>query len=466
MLSDSTSMNTVHVGPPTGNPDQINNAIESLFALGGGTIHIQPGKYLSRPIRLYSHVFLYLEVGASVRFVQDVNQYPIVQTRSSGIEVMGFSPQIYAYHAEHCGIIGPGTLDGQGESWWDEIKTRRMEGVKLPSTELEHYLAGLNDGYLKFGEKSPAYLFLRPPLIQFYGCNHVILRDFTARNSPFWNTHLVYCNNVKIQGVSFLNPYEAPNGDGLDLDSCSDVFVSHCLFDVGDDCLCLKSGRDEDGRRVNRPCERIIVSDCIMRKGHGGVVFGSETSGGIRDVVVSRCLFEGTDRGLRFKSRRGRGGVIENVICSDILMKRVWCGIVMNLSYYSSGGNTPEHIKDLTGRIPADEGTPGIRNIHLHDIHVTACSSAAAYIHGLPESLICGLNFANILVEMHRDANANDPAMSEMARGMRMAGWVMRFVRDVTMDRIRVLNQEGDTLIVADSSRVKSDYVKQVVNEH
>jgi polygalacturonase len=175
--------------------------------------------------------------------------------------------------------------------------------------------------------------FLRPALLQLFDCKHVAIEGVTLQNSPFWNTHLVYCDDVNIRAVTIKNPADTPNGDGLDIDSCRNVRVSDCHFDVGDDCLCLKSGIDVDGRRIGRPTENVAVTNCTMLRGHGGVVMGSETAGSIRNVTISNCISIGTDRGIRFKSNRARGGVIEEIRVGDIYMQDVLCPLAINAFY-------------------------------------------------------------------------------------------------------------------------------------
>ncbi|MCL6458838.1 MAG: glycoside hydrolase family 28 protein, partial [Gorillibacterium sp.] len=313
-------------------------AIQACAAGGGGTVYVPAGTYLTGRIVLTSHMTLELESGATLRFTPDFDAYPPVRTRWSGYECYGYSPLLYGSKLKQVSIRGRGVLDGQGQIWWDAYRALRHQGVLVDSVRTKE-LAKLNEALLHSVKNNIvewASQFLRPPLLQLIDCHEVSIEGVTLQNSPFWNTHLVYCSNVHIHGVTLRNPPDAPNSDGMDLDSCNNVRISDCTFDVGDDCLCIKSGIDEDGRRVGIPAENIAVTNCIMLRGHGGVVFGSEMAGGIRNVVVTGCLFLGTDRGIRMKTNRARGGYIRNVRISNIQMVDVACPLTIN-SFYRHG---------------------------------------------------------------------------------------------------------------------------------
>jgi len=216
-----------------------------------------------------------------------------------------------------------------------------------------------------------------------------------------------------VHRVTFRNPADAPNGDGLDIDSSCYVRVSDCLFDVGDDCLCLKSGTDADGRRVGRPTENVVVTNCLMRQGHGGVVMGSEIAGGIRNLVVSNCVFDGTDRGIRLKSRRGRGGTIEDLCFSNIIMRDVICAVVMNL-YYACGISDAEERARLGSRSPqpVDETTPSIRNVAISGINAYDLRNTGAVLMGLPESPLTGISLSNCRFRLADGKPTGAPAMA------------------------------------------------------
>jgi polygalacturonase len=258
----------------------------------------------------------------------------------------------------------------------------------------------------------------------------VLLEGFTTRNSPFWNTHLLYCKNVTVKNVTFQNPSDGINGDGLDVDSCDGVEVLDCAFDVNDDCLCIKSGIGKDGMRVNRPCQNVVVRNCKMLRGHGCVVMGSETAGSIRNIEISDCVFNGNDRGLRIKSRRGRAGTVENIALNNITMNGVGCPIVMHL-YYECGAR-PEEIAALSDRNPrpVTETTPCIRNIKITNVTADNARVAAAFLLGLPEKPIENILFENVKITLVKDGKPARPAMAFGIKEMQGQGIVADFVKD------------------------------------
>jgi polygalacturonase len=361
--------------------DAVRRALAAARAHGGGTVLFGPGEYLTGPIRLESHITLHIDAGARVKFSDDFDDYlPMVRSRWEGTEVINFSPLIYADHVEDVAIEGSGTLDGQGQRWWQFYRALRAEQKKTgrwntdsrwqkefaarnPALELPDDAALLKAG------------FLRPPFVQILDSRRVSIRDVKLVSSPFWTINPVYCDNVTVRGVTIENPSDAPNTDGIDPESCRNVHISDCLIDTGDDCITIKSGRDQQGRRINRPAENTTITNCTMLHGHGGVVIGSEMSGGVRNLVASNCVFDGTDRGIRIKSTRGRGGVVENVRMSNIVMRNiVEEAITVNLSYTSA---PPE---------PVSERTPHFRNIRIDG--VSGQADRAGTLQGLPETLL------------------------------------------------------------------------------
>ncbi|MCE5340066.1 MAG: hypothetical protein LLF92_02925 [Planctomycetaceae bacterium] len=272
--------------------------------------------------------------------------------------------------------------------------------------------------------------FFRPPLIQFNNCQNVLLEGFTTRNSPFWNTHILYCKDVTIKNVTFQNPDTGVNGDGLDIDSCNGVNILDYNFDVNDDCLCLKSGIGKDGLRVNKPCENIVAKNCNMLRGHGSIVMGSETAAGIRNIEISDCVFHGTDRGIRLKSRRGRAGTVENITLNNITMNGVGCPIVMNL-YYECGAK-PEEIPYLSDRNfqPVTNTTPHVKNIKITNITANNAQSAASVFIGLPESPIENVLFDNVKITMAKDCKPFRPAMAFGTEAMKGQGLIADNVKN------------------------------------
>jgi len=379
----------------------IAKAIEDAARAGGGTIYFPAGQYLTGPIHLKSNITLHLDAGAVLKFSEDFDDYlPMVKSRWEGLECINFSPQIYAYQAENVAIVGRGTIDGQGKVWWDSYQRNRAaaedaERVARVAKYVEMFKEKNKDalGYAYFGEKG---WFLRPPMIQPVECRRVRIEGVHLKNPPFWTCNLVYCDDVTVTGISIKNPAGSPNTDGINPDSCRNVHISDCHISVGDDCITIKSGRDEDGRRVDRPCENITVTNCTMLDGHGGVVIGSEMSGGVRKVTISNCVFDGTDKGIRIKTTRGRGGAVEDIRVSNILMTNIPIGpIYLNMFYTRA----PEE--------PLSDRTPAFRNLHFSNITVKG-APVAGYILGLPERPAENVTFTDINIDAETGFQCKD----------------------------------------------------------
>jgi len=436
----------------------IQQAITFCEKHGGGTVVFPSGIYFTGSIRLCSNLTLYIDSGATLLFSSDFGDYPPVRTRWEGVECYGFSPLVYGSELENVSIIGRGTLDGQGEAWWNELRKRRQDGRTWPESEFEKQLARLNIEYESAGSGGGGreMQFLRPPLVQLINCRNVLLEGLTHQNSPFWNTHLVYCDDVVIQNVSFKNPADASNTDGLDIDSCRNVRISNCFFDVGDDCLCLKSGMDEDGRRVGKPTENVTISNCIMLHGHGGVVIGSEIAGSIRNVTISNCQFFGTDRGIRIKARRGRGGTVEDIRVNNIIMQRVLSPIVMNL-FYRCGASPDDVFLFGTDPQPVTEKTPILRNISLSNITARNVRAAAGFLHGLPEMPIQNVRFHDIVIETTCDPQeqGGEPAMVFGLEPMVGKGILGKYLKGVQFHHVRVETRQGEGLHLEESQEIE-----------
>jgi len=415
----------------TNNTEAFSKAIEKCSKDNDGKVIVPSGKYLTGPIYLKSNINLHLEKDALILFSDNFNDYPPVKSRWEGVECFGYSPCVYGENLENISITGPGIIDGQGSAWWKEFK-KRKQGDKEPSSSRDKEFAKLNSGIdlSDCGGGGINSFFFRPPLIQFNNCSNVLLDGFTTRNSPFWNTHLLYCKNVIIKNTTFQNPDDGCNGDGLDIDSCNGVQIFDCNFDVNDDCLCFKSGIGKDGMRVNKPCENVAVKNCKMLRGHGSVVMGSETAGGIRNIEISDCVFNGTDRGIRIKSRRGRAGGVENLTLNNITMNGVGCPIVMNL-YYECGAK-PQEIEALSDRNPRPitETTPYIRNIKITNITANNAQTAAAIFLGLPERPIENVLFENVKITMAKNGKPGRPAMAFGMKEMQGQGLIADCVKN------------------------------------
>ncbi len=376
--------------------DLINHTIASASNEGGGTIYFPAGTYLTGALILKSNITLYLEAGATLSFSTDFDDFlPFRKIRWEGIFMNSFTPLLYAEGAENIAIKGEGTLEGNGKAWWEEIKRIQYNSWKdNPSTKLTKYQQMWFDQnkdikvepYFEEGLKRA---FFRPPFIQFQECNNINIEGISIKNSPFWTINPIGCNDLFIHGITINNPHDGWNTDGINPSSCSNVRISDCFVSVGDDCITIKSGRDFDGRNYGKPCENITVTNCVMLSGHGGVVIGSEMSGGVKNVTISNCVFDGTDAGIRLKASRGRGGIVENIRVDNIVMTNIQKNaFIFNLFYDKT--SQPE---------PVSERTPIFRNVHISN--VTGVNiKCAGFIRGIEEMPVSELSFSNINLEV------------------------------------------------------------------
>ncbi|MCT8139609.1 glycoside hydrolase family 28 protein [Anaerobacillus sp. CMMVII] len=445
----------------TDNTEAIANAINECAASGGGTVYIPAGTYVTGPIHLKSNITLYLESGALVLFDTNFDVYAPVQTRWSGYECYGYSPLIYGNGLKNVAIKGHGTFDGQGSAWWKVY--HQIKNGEIYSSSRTKEIAELNKNVLSDPNTNLVEWesqFLRPALLQLFNCENVTLEGITLQNSPFWNTHLVYCNHVNVSKVTIENPWDTPNGDGLDIDSCSNVRVSDCHFDVGDDCLCLKSGINEDGRRVGKPTENVTITNCTMIHGHGGVVMGSENSGGIKNVTISNCVFIGTDRGIRLKTNRARGAYMKNILINNIYMENVFCAFAIN-SFYRYGVDVNDPLMNAPEAIPVTEKTPKIEHIKISNVTAKECRAAAAFIYGLPEMPIEDVSLSNVTFEMTTDPNeeGGEPDMVKDEIIMAGEGIYCKHVNGIEFHRVRVETRQGPALTMEEVVDVDIDNV-------
>lgn len=414
-----------------------------------GRIIIKKGKHLSGPLLLPSHLNLHLEEEAELLFSDDFSLYPAVHTRWEGTECYALRALIFAEGASGITITGRGTINGQGARWWSSYRDLRKGIVSPEVKEVQGRLIPLNretGGGSGGGGRETG--FLRPSLVQFKNCSGIRLEGITLKDSPFWNTHILYCNDVVLKNLSFINPYDAPNSDGLDIDSSEYVKVDSCRFDVGDDCLCLKSGMDADGIRVGRPTAHIEVKNCSMEHGHGAVVIGSETSGGIRHITVENCRMTGTDRGIRIKTRRGRGGTVENITLKNLQMDGVSAPVVMNM-YYRCGVGEKEAESLSSLEIPADidlQTTPVIRDIDIENVHARNIRSSAAFFLGLPESPIERIHVSEFTAESKPDCTLEEPAMDLFHTKAESPSLLQGFIRDSRFENIVINGRRENTL--------------------
>lgn len=373
----------------------INNTIANLADQGGGTIYFAPGKYLTGAIELKSNITLHLEAGATLLFSDDFDDYlPFVESRWEGVDVINFSPLIYAKDAENITIKGRGTIDGQGKKWWD-FHHKLYSEPKDYKSKWQIEFAKQNKGMLM---PDNPYMFergfCRPPLFQVMRCKNIIIEGITVTNSPFWTINPEFSENINVNQVTINNPL-SPNTDGINPESCKNVHISNCHISVGDDCITIKSGKDAPGRFKATPCENITITNCTMLNGHGGVVIGSEMSGGIKKVTISNCVFEGTDRGIRIKSTRGRGGIVEDIRVSNIIMKDIRKEAIKLNMFYSK-----------TDDEPISERTPTFKNIHFNGITGTAYE--ACFMLGLKERSIDNISFTDIRLNTTKGFSITD----------------------------------------------------------
>ena len=448
------------------NTKAINDAIQQVNAKGGGKVIIPEGLWLTGPIELLSNVNLYTEKNALVLFSADHSLYPIINTSFEGLETRRCQSPISARNAENIAITGHGVFDGNGDTWRPTKKDKLTEGqwkkliasggvvdadgrIWYPSEgALKGAILSKDNFNVPRGELTDSdwdYMrdWLRPVLLSFIKCNKVLLEGATFKNSPSWCLHPLSCENITINKVTVSNPWYSQNGDALDLESCNKALIINNSFDAGDDGICIKSGKDEQGRKRGEPCQNVIVMNNTVLHGHGGFVVGSEMSGGVNNIYVDNCTFMGTDVGLRFKSNRGRGGLVENIYISNINMINIPNeALIFNLYYGGKGrGEDPnqDEKKAETTIPPVTEETPIFRNIFIKDV---TCNGAgrAVFFNGLPEMRIKNINMENIIV-----SNAKE-------------GVVLSEADEVNMKNIKIeLLKSGKNLKMQNVSNVTID---------
>ena len=389
------------------NTDAFASAIDFLASKGGGHLNVPAGIWFTGPITLKSGIDLHLDANAVILFSPDRDLYPIISTVFEGLDTRRCESPVNADGAHDISITGAGVIDGNGDAW------RAVKKDKLTNAQWKNLLAtggvvygdvwypdegfvkgqsiadmNVPKGDLSEAEWNEIKSFLRPVMISLRNCENVLLEGCTYQNSPCWNVHPLMCKNMIIKDVTIRNPWYSQNGDGIDIDSCENVIMVDSNLDCGDDGICIKSGKDEDGRRRARPCRNLIVDNCTVYHGHGGFTVGSEMSGGVENIKVSNCRFLGTDVGLRFKSRRGRGGVVSNIFIDHIYMKDIVAEALLFDLYY--GGKSAVEVMAEGGEPveeaaqPVDETTPCFRDIYISDI---VCNGAARamFFNGIPE---------------------------------------------------------------------------------
>lgn len=359
-------------------------AIETCNKSGGGRIVVPAGKFLTGPIYLKSHVNLHLNEGATIVFSRDTKDYPMVLARWEGMDCMNYSPQVYAYGETNIAITGSGTLDGNADknNWWPwkgraDFGWKKGAPNQFAARDTLHAMMHRNIDPRKrvFGDGH----YLRPYLVQPYNCKNLLISGVKMINSPMWFMSPVMCENVTIEKVQVQS--NGPNTDGCDPDACKNVLIKDCYFDTGDDCIAIKSGRDEDGRNNGRPAENHIIEGCEMKDGHGGVVIGSEIAGGARNIYAVNCKMSSPDLNivLRIKTSSSRGGIIENVFLKDIEVGTFKEAAVHCNMFYENPGNF----------------MPTIRNIWVENLNVKDGGDYGVYVHAYKESPVQNLKLVN-----------------------------------------------------------------------
>lgn len=421
--------------------DAFEKAFAELEKRGGGQLIVPDGIWFTGPIGLKSHTELHLEDNAIIVFSTDQDLYPIIDTNFEGLDVRRCLSPLYADGETDIAITGKGIIDGNGAAW-RELKRRKVgddtwkamtkghgvlsEDGKVWYPDEGYMRARLTAGSLNYQDQSlpeeEIKTFLRPVMVSIKNCERVLLEGATFQNSSCWNIHPLWSKDIIIRNITVRNPHYSTNGDGIDIEACENVILVDSVFDVGDDAICIKSGKDADGRRHARKCRNLIIDNCTVYHGHGGFVVGSEMSGGVENILVSDCRFMGTDVGLRFKSTRGRGGLVKDIWCRDIYMKDiVTYGVIFNLYY---AGVAATELKDgaTEDLMPVDETTPEFRDCHFSGI---VCSGAkqAIYINGLPELPVSGLDFKDCTFNAKKGAEVN-------------------YAKDVTFENVTVNGKE------------------------
>jgi polygalacturonase len=379
----------------TNNTEAFKNAIDDCYKNGGGKVVIPAGKYLTEPIHLKNNVNLHLNKGAELLFSTNPNDYyPLVHTSFEGTELMNYSPLIYAYQCDNIAITGDGILNGQADisNWWPWCSKDTYGWKKGMPSQKD---SGNRDALVKLAEDGVAVNerifgnghFLRPNFIEAFGCNKVLIEGIKIINAPFWVIHPIKCTNVIVDGVTVES--HGPNNDGCDPEYSKNVIIRNCTFNTGDDCIAIKSGRDADGRRVAIKCENIVVQNCKMIDGHGGVSIGSEISAGVCNVFVENCTMDSPnlDRMLRIKTNSRRGGITENIYLRNIKVGIVKEEVLrLDMFYDVYGGQVGKYL-------------PTIRNVNLENITVKIGGKYGVYAKGYKESPISNVTLKNVIIE-------------------------------------------------------------------
>ena len=409
-------------------------AMKALTAKGGGILEVPAGIWLTGPIQFENNIELRTSTGTLILFTDDINAYPEVDALFEGNTTKRRMSPLYAYGKENIAITGHGTFDGNGQAW------RPVKKSKLTESQWKKLIAsgGSVEKYIWFPEPR-SRVSSRPTLLDFMYCKKVLLQDVTFSNSPAWNVHPCVCEDVTIERVNIKNPWYAQNGDGLDLESCTRAQILDTTFDVGDDAICIKSGKDAEGRKLGKPCQQVIISGCTVLRGHGGFVIGSEMSGGANDIRITNCVFNGTDTGIRFKSTRGRGGLVRNIFLDNIRMNNIAEDAFTCTLYYANkpvGGKADKATSAEDAIPPVTEETPCFKDIFLDNI-VCHGAGRAIYFNGLPEMPIQNVIMENSLFVAKKGADIN-------------------YAEDIDFSTVTIKAETGETMVETHTKAIKS----------
>jgi len=405
------------------NTKAINDAISAMHQRKGGVVLVPAGLWLTGPIVIKSNVNLHLATGATLLFTRDFDQYPLVKANYEGLLQMRNQSPISATDAVNIAITGKGIIDGNGDAWRAVKKDKLTESQwkKLvssgglvsddnrtwyPTAKNKKGSSMQNPGAIS-PEKDAAFYesvkdFLRPNLLLLTNCKYILLDGPTFQNSPAWCLHPLMSEHLTVRNISVKNPWYGQNGDGIDVESCKNVLIENSIFDVGDDALCMKSGRDAEGRKRGMPTENVIIRNCTVYASHGGFVIGSEMSGGAKNIYVNNCTFIGSDIGLRFKTTRGRGGVVENIFIKDIYMKDIPGEAILFDMYYMA--KDPVALAGEKRELPkvefktVDESTPVFKNFHISNVYCNGAEKGI-FVRGLPEMHVKDIVLENMVIQ-------------------------------------------------------------------
>jgi polygalacturonase len=448
------------------NTKSINSAISACSAKGGGVVLIPAGLWLTGPVVLKSNVNLHIDRAALLQFTDDKSQYKLIEANWEGHAAYRNESPISGTNLVNIAITGEGVIDGNGEVWRaigkdrltpEEWKQKVASGGVVSENgnswyPSQSYLKGLKTpkaGYIEPGSSAEANMemkdFFRPNMLVLTNCKRILLQNATFQNSPAWCLHTLLCEDLTLRGVRVRNPWYAQNGDAIDVESCKNVLIENSTFDAGDDGICVKSGRDEEGRKRGKPTENMIVRNNVVYRAHGGFVIGSEMSGGARNIFVSDCSFIGTDIGLRFKTTRGRGGVVEKIYIKNIVMKDIITSAILFDMYYMGKSPNEDEGSITENLLPVTEATPQFREFYVSNV---VCNGAdkGLMIRGLPEMSIKGIHLDNITLKTKKGI--------EIVEG-----------KDVTLKNVYVESQNSNPLItIRNSNGVKFDNLRYGAN--